>query len=84
MRNDESALMIDRLHNAILRYLQSNPDAADSLEGVMNWWLPKLGYEQVSTESVRQTLERLIAAAVVEKMPLVDGTVLYRSVIRIE
>lgn len=63
MRNDESALVIDRLQNALLRYLQSNPDAADSLEGVMNWWLPKLGYEQVSAESVRQALERLIAAA---------------------
>lgn len=84
VKNDESASEIDRLHNAILHYLQSNPNAADSLGGVMNWWLPELGYEQVSAESVLQALERLVAVGVVEKIPLVDGTVLYRSIIRDE
>lgn len=84
MDNDESATDVDRLHNAILHYLRSNPYAADSLEGVMNWWLPKLGYEQVGAESVLQALEQLIAVGAVKKIPLVDGTILYRSIIHYE
>ena len=84
MNNDESASDVDYLHNAILHYLRSNPHAADSLEGVMNWWLPKLGYKQVGAESVLQALDQLIAVGVVEKIPLVDGTVLYRSIIHYE
>lgn len=79
MKHDDSAADVAHLHNAILHYLQNNPNAADSLEGVMNWWLPKLGYEQVSAESVRQALERLIAESVVKKVTLMDGTILYKQ-----
>lgn len=84
MKNDESAAEVDRLHNAILHYLQNNPNAADSLEGIMNWWLPKVGYEQVGAEEVLLALERLMATGAVVKIPLVDGTVLYRSITRFE
>ena len=78
MENDKSASDIDCLHDAILRYLQSNPNAADSLDGIMNWWLPKLGYEKVDSENVLQALELLIAKGVVRKVSLMDGTILYR------
>lgn len=78
MENDKSASDIDCLHDAILRYLQSNPNAADSLDGIMNWWLPKLGYERVDSEIVLQALEQLTAEGVVRKVSLMDGTILYR------
>lgn len=78
MKNDKSASDIDCLHDAIRRYLQSNPNAADSLDGIMNWWLPKLGYEKVDSESVLQALEQLTAEGVVRKVSLMDGTILYR------
>lgn len=80
MKNDELAFEIQRLHDAILHYLRSNPNAADSLEGIMNWWLPKRGYAQANTEEVMLALDQLIAAGVVEKILLVDGTILYRSI----
>lgn len=78
MENDKSASDIDCLHDAILHYLHSNPNAADSLDGIMNWWLPKLGYEKVDSENVLQALELLIAKGVVRKVSLMDGTILYR------
>jgi Fe2+ or Zn2+ uptake regulation protein len=74
----ESAAEIARLHDAILHYLQSNPNAADTLDGIMNWWLSEQGYEQVSAESVYQALERLIAERVVKKVSLINGAVLYK------
>ncbi|MBX3630979.1 MAG: hypothetical protein KF908_13960 [Nitrosomonas sp.] len=84
MKNDKPVPDRDQLQDAVLHYLRNNPNAADSLQGIINWWLPKQGYEKVGMESVYQALEQLIAAGVVEKVPLVDGTVLYRLIARIE
>ncbi|CAE6484006.1 hypothetical protein C8R30_105113 [Nitrosomonas nitrosa] len=81
MKNDELAFEIQCLHDAILHYLRSNPNAADSLEGIMNWWLPELGHAQANTEEVMRALDRLIAGGMVEKILLVDGTILYRSIV---
>ncbi len=84
MKNNKPAPDIDHLQEAVLHYLRNNPNAADSLQGIINWWLPKQGYEKAGIENVYQALEQLIAAGVVEKVPLVDGTVLYRLIARIE
>ncbi|HBZ30194.1 MAG TPA: hypothetical protein DEO56_06305, partial [Nitrosomonas nitrosa] len=77
MDNDKSASDIKRLQNVILQYLRSNPDAADTLEGIMNWWLPKQRYEQVNVENVYQALEQLITEGEIKKVSLLDGTTLY-------
>ncbi len=82
MKNNKPVSDRDHLQDAVLQYLRNNPNAADSLQGIINWWLPKQGYEKVGMESVYQALERLIAAGVVEKVPLVGGTVLYRLIAR--
>jgi hypothetical protein len=29
----------------LLAYLSRHPNAADTLEGIMNWWLPRQRYE---------------------------------------
>jgi hypothetical protein len=64
------------LRGEILLYLQNNPNAADSLEGIVNWWLPQI-YHSVDAASVEQVLEKLIAEGQVKKSSLVDGTNLY-------
>jgi Fe2+ or Zn2+ uptake regulation protein len=76
MANGESD--IAKVREAILHYLQNNANAADSLEGVMNWWLPP-AYEKVDVAGVEQILEQLIVEGLVRKTSLVDGTILYRQ-----
>lgn len=64
------------LRGEILLYLQNNPNAADSLEGIVNWWLPQI-YHSIDAASVEQVLEQLIAEGRVKKLSLIDGTNLY-------
>jgi Fe2+ or Zn2+ uptake regulation protein len=84
VKNDKPVPDRNHLQNAVLQYWRNNPNAADSLQGIINWWLPKQGYEKVAMESAYQALEQLVAAGVVEKVLLVDGTVLYRLIVRVE
>jgi len=42
----------------ILRYLVVHPKAKDTLNGILNWWLPDLG---VKTSKVEQSLELLVS-----------------------
>lgn len=67
---------IGRLRDAILAYLRRNPDAADTLDGIVSWWLP-VASGRVEASRVERALERLIADGHVAKSVLVDGTVLY-------
>ena len=78
MDNDEPESELADLRDVILHYLQKNPSAADSLEGVMNWWLSP-AYGKVDAARIEQALEQLIAEGLVRKTALVDGTVLYRQ-----
>lgn len=60
----------------ILSYLRNHPDAADTLDGILNWWLPRQRYE-TERERIEQSLEELVAQGLVSKKVLGDGTILY-------
>jgi hypothetical protein len=62
--------------HTIRRYLEVNPDAADSAEGIRRWWLPPALAEE-SPGTVEEALDRLVAAGVITRRPLPDGRVLY-------
>jgi hypothetical protein len=62
----------------ILRYLHSHPNAADTLEGILNWWLPRQQRE-TERERVEQALEYLITQGHITKQTLAEGTILYRK-----
>jgi hypothetical protein len=65
-----------RLSGAILGYLRAHPQAADTVAGIVEWWLPwNLHAEAV--ERVQAALDELVAQGWVEKIVLVGGTVLY-------
>ena len=66
------------LAEAIRRYLAAHPDAADSEQGVADWWLPVDRFE-TPLEEVRKALELLAQEGVVETQTLVDGRVIYRA-----
>ena len=43
----------------ILRYLDQNPDAADTVEGILEWWLPKQSiYEEEKV--VKRALDEMV------------------------
>ena len=43
----------------ILRYLDQNPNAADTVEGILEWWLPKQSiYEEEKV--VKRTLDEMV------------------------
>jgi hypothetical protein len=44
----------------ILHYLTEHPDAKDTVEGILRWWLPKGGVER-GEEEVREVLGSLVS-----------------------
>lgn len=62
---------------AILRYLEKRPDAAETVDGVAHWWLLRQRYED-SRLVVQQALEYLETSGCVSKTVSNDGRVYYR------
>jgi len=64
--------LVQRIH----AYLLAHHNAADSLEGIAQWWF---GEEQgvPNLRRVEEALQELINRGVVQKRTNVDGTVLY-------
>ena len=67
---------IAKLAKEIGRYLAAHPNAADSLEGVVKWWLTRMRYEE-SWEQVRRALEMLVGQGSVTTHPGRDGKIIY-------
>jgi len=59
----------------ILAYLRAHPQASDSLEGIVSWWLPTRF--AAARDLVQDSLDRLVALALVERTRLADGTIVY-------
>lgn len=73
-QQDESGL--SRLSDEILSYLRAHPQAADTVDGIIQWWLPRQRQEEAGIR-VQYTLDALVVRGLVKKITLVDGTVLY-------
>jgi Fe2+ or Zn2+ uptake regulation protein len=65
-----------RLSEEILRYLRTHPQAADTVDGIVGWWLPRQRHDE-AVDRVQDALDKLVASGLLEKITLVDGTVLY-------
>ena len=61
----------------ILCYLQEHPEAKDTLEGIMVWWLPERAMKY-GLPQVRASLALLVGCGYLKKRTLADGHVLYR------
>jgi len=59
-------------------YLATHPNAADSVEGVLRWWMGRQCYEE-SANRVQQALDYLVEEGVIEKEFLSDGKAIYIS-----
>ena len=67
-----------RLCGAILGYLRTHPQAADTMAGIVEWWLPR-HFHAEAVERVQEALDELVAGGWMEKIALVDGRVLYAA-----
>ena len=66
-----------RLHKVareLAGYLAEHPDAADSLEGILRWWLPRLRLQE-ATKRIEDALDELIKEGIVERHTLPDRTI---------
>ena len=69
----ESEMEIER---SVLAYLHSHPQAADTLRGIVNWWLPRQRYESGCLR-IEHVLDRLVTEGLLHCDELPDGEVLY-------
>lgn len=67
-----------RLINAITLYLKAHPNAADSVDGIMQWWLPQR-QNTVDINDLQQALDFLVDTKMVSRTVLLDGRMLYTS-----
>jgi hypothetical protein len=77
--NDRERAAVDRTLVEIRRYLAAHPDAADTVGGIMDWWLHEEPEAAGSLADVEWALERLEAEGEVERVAARDGRVAYRA-----
>ena len=66
----------DEIERSVLAYLHQHPQAADTLRGIVHWWLPQQRYES-ACQQIEQVLSGLVARGVLRRDPLPDGDALY-------
>ena len=64
------------VEDAVLTYLQRHPKAADTLDGIVSWWLPQQRYE-IERQHIKRTLGEMVGRGQLRCDRLPDGAVLY-------
>ncbi len=64
--------------SAITRYLAEHPNSADTLDGVIAWWLSRQRIKD-STQVVRSALEQLALGGLISKESQSGGQTIYRA-----
>lgn len=65
----------DRVVRVLAEYLQANPSACDTADGIGRWWI---GAYRFSAEELVQALERMKRQGLVEELVAADGRLRYR------
>ena len=61
---------------AVLSYLQRHPQAADTLDGIVRWWLPQQRYSTAQAR-IEAALLRLVSQGLIRERRLPTGSALY-------
>ena len=75
---DEAEARTQRAMQAITAYIARHPQAADSEQGIAQWWLPAMGVD-VPPASVHEALDRLVIQQVLVRSMVADGSAIYRA-----
>ena len=68
---------VSEIAQAILEHLRRNPEAQDTLAGVVQWWLPSQEIKP-RTATIKDALSELVAAGLVIRIEGKDMQVSYR------
>ena len=74
--SDDDAAAKTRLREAILRHVLQYPNAADTANAIVKWWLPHTGYED-SPRHLEAVLEDMVNKHWLRREVLPDGEILY-------
>ena len=69
----------ERLAGLIEAYLERWPRAADTEQGIAEWWMRDNSGVAASAADVASALDALLARGVVKSVRLPDGTQIYQS-----
>lgn len=69
--------VVNMTANIINNHVNTHPRVADSLEGIVCWWLPI--HLNIPTSIIEQALEKLVLDHVLKKNIIADGNVIYSS-----
>ncbi len=64
------------VERSVLDYLDSHPHAADTLDGITRWWLPRQRYT-TAHKRIEAVLVRLVDQGVLQLRRLPNGTAMY-------
>lgn len=67
-----------RVCQYILAYLLENPQAGDTLDGIVEWWLlnQRIGFE---TKTVSQAIAKLVADGLIVEQQVTGSRIIYRA-----
>ncbi|HWV14443.1 MAG TPA: hypothetical protein VN030_03345 [Cellvibrio sp.] len=74
---------VQQIANEITRYLQEHDSAADTLEGVAQWWVLRQRLQE-ERNKVERAMHYLCEQGIVETRSLPDGKILYAPVVTIK
>ena len=75
----EKGTQFDQIVRDIIEYLRSHPAAADSIEGILGWWLPAHRNENARNEILQALHDMMQHGLLVEDVPD-NGSRRYRLV----
>jgi hypothetical protein len=61
---------------SIMTYLRDHPQAGDTLDGVVRWWLPLQRFETARAR-IEATLEEMVTDGRLQRRTLPDGSFFY-------
>ena len=67
---------LSEIAREILNYLLKNPDARDTLEGVVQWWLPEQEIKR-RTAAIKEALDELVDAGLLSERKGKDAQISY-------
>lgn len=68
---------VSEIAQAILEHLRRNPDAQDTLAGIVEWWLPSREIRS-RTATIKDALNELVSAGLVIRVEGKDAQISYR------
>ena len=69
---------VENIAKLIKSYIESHPNASDSIEGITKWWIPAI-HECNQTEHVLLAVDILINKSVLKSVTSNNGQIIYKK-----